>query len=162
MIPYLNTQQEEREVEVDPRKNIFVGDRHQDGRAAVCENSGNWVLRYSTGALVCGSAHDGRGRSGAPGRGHIDSVVVAFLIVGHGNKGAVQRMDSPLRTDVRGNWGSGAVGAEKDRTLEGEAEKRSVARQITQGRVRVGLNLYVSPGLKGVGLRGVISRGEWR
>lgn len=42
----LNAEQEEVQVEVDSRENVFVRNRHQNGRTTVCENSRNGVLCY--------------------------------------------------------------------------------------------------------------------
>lgn len=82
---YLDAEQEEGEVEVDARKDVFVRDRHQNGRTAVGQDGRDWVLRYrGRAAPVCrGCARQRGGRTELLARRHVDSVVVAFLVVRH-------------------------------------------------------------------------------
>jgi hypothetical protein len=44
VFPYLNAEQEKGEVEVNPRQNVFVRDRHENGGAAVRKDSGDGTL----------------------------------------------------------------------------------------------------------------------
>lgn len=78
----LDGQQEKVQVEVDAGKHIFVRRRHQDRRAAVCENGEKRALSDS-GLAVSPLSWADRGRGGSEilGRGHL--VLVVLLIVGH-------------------------------------------------------------------------------
>lgn len=97
--PYLYTEQEEVEVEVHARQNVFVRHRHQNGGAAVCKNSSDRILRDRVASISvhAGGARQRRWRAELFARGHLNPVVVALFIVGHREVGR-----SPLRVALCG------------------------------------------------------------